>query len=233
MKCLSLMIALLFLAISGCNSGNKKFNIPENPGNLVSDYAKILKQEEINQLETKLNSINQKESIKCVIVTIPTLNGETIEEFSIKLAEKWKIGTKKDDGMILILAPNEKKSRIEVGYGLEARFIDSTVTRWQTDNKQIFKDKKWAAGLDAIISNISPANGIGSVKVAKTQSIWELLIAIVFILIVIFILVALGVDPGMIALIINIISSSKSGGSKSNGGSSGSFGGGGGSSSWD
>jgi len=77
------------------------------------------------QLESELKAFEQSDSTQLVILTVPSLEGETIEEFGIKVGEVWKIGQKnKDNGIIVVVAKQERKIRIEIGRGLEGRLTD-------------------------------------------------------------------------------------------------------------
>jgi uncharacterized protein len=96
----------------------------------VNDYANIIPPAARTQIEAELKAFEQSDSTQFVILTIPSLQGEVLEEFSIKVGEKWKIGQKgKDNGIILLVALQEKKIRIEVGRGLEGRLTDLTAGR--------------------------------------------------------------------------------------------------------
>ena len=78
-----------------------------------------------DRLEEELKGFEQTDSTQLVILTIPSLEGEPIETFSIKVGETWKIGQKgKDNGIIMVVAKQERKIRIEVGRGLEGRLTD-------------------------------------------------------------------------------------------------------------
>ena len=91
----------------------------------VNDYAHILSPATISQLENALKYFEQQESTQIVVLTVPTLEGDSMEDFSIRVAGSWKIGQKKiDSGAILLIAKQEKKLRIEVGYGLEGKLTD-------------------------------------------------------------------------------------------------------------
>jgi uncharacterized protein len=91
----------------------------------INDYAQILSPATISQLENALRYFEQQESTQIVVLTVPTLEGDSLEDFSIRVAESWKIGQKKiDNGAILLIAKQEKKLRIEVGYGLEGKLTD-------------------------------------------------------------------------------------------------------------
>ncbi|MEW6586145.1 MAG: TPM domain-containing protein, partial [Nitrospirota bacterium] len=85
----------------------------------VNDYAGMMSSRTKTTLENELRSFEQTDSTQIVILTIPSLEGEVLEEFSIKVADAWKIGqATKDNGVILLVAKQERKIRIEVGRGL-------------------------------------------------------------------------------------------------------------------
>lgn len=91
----------------------------------VNDYAALLSPSTVSQLEGSLRTFEADQSTQIVVLTIPSLEGEVFEEFSIRVAEQWKIGRKGlDNGVILVIARDERKLRIEVGYGLEGRLTD-------------------------------------------------------------------------------------------------------------
>ena len=91
----------------------------------VNDYAALLSPQRSAALETALSDFERSDSTQIVVLTIPNLGGEDIESFSIKVAEAWKIGQKGvDNGVILIVAKDERKVRIEVGQGLEGKLTD-------------------------------------------------------------------------------------------------------------
>lgn len=123
MKFKKVFIFLLLLPFSYLYS----LEIPDRPIGRVSDYAKILKPEEISTLETILSNYEKETTNQIVIAIFKSLEGWDIEDFSIRLAEKWKIGQKgKDNGIIILVALAERKVRIEVGYGLEGVVPDIT-----------------------------------------------------------------------------------------------------------
>ncbi|HON86440.1 MAG TPA: TPM domain-containing protein [Syntrophorhabdaceae bacterium] len=96
----------------------------------VNDYAGMMSPSVRARLEKELKAFEESDSTQVVILTIPSLKGEVLEEYSIKVAEKWKIGHKgKDNGVILLVAKDERRLRIEVGRGLEGRLTDLTAGR--------------------------------------------------------------------------------------------------------
>jgi uncharacterized protein len=91
----------------------------------VNDYANMMSQDTRLQIENELKAFEQSDSTQIVILTVPSLEGEVLEQFSIKVAEAWKIGQKgKDNGAILLVSKQDRKTRIEVGRGLEGKLTD-------------------------------------------------------------------------------------------------------------
>jgi uncharacterized protein len=91
----------------------------------VNDYAGMLSPQAVQELEANLTAFETSDSTQIVVLTIPSLEGENLEEFSIKVAEAWRIGQKgTDNGVILLIAKQERKVRIEVGWGLEGKLTD-------------------------------------------------------------------------------------------------------------
>ena len=104
-------------------------DVPKLQGH-VNDYANMISPSTKAELEKELNSFEQTDSTQIVILTIPSLEGNVLDEFSIKAAESWKIGQKgKDNGIIITVAKQEKKIRVEVGRGLEGVLTDLAAGR--------------------------------------------------------------------------------------------------------
>jgi uncharacterized protein len=96
----------------------------------VNDYANMISPSARTQIETELKVFEQSDSTQVVILTIPSLQGEVLEEYSIKVGETWKIGQKgKDNGIIFLVSNQDRKIRIEVGRGLEGSLTDLTAGR--------------------------------------------------------------------------------------------------------
>ena len=99
-------------------------NVPPLRG-AVNDYAKMLGSRDIQTVENYLEKLNRDTGIQIAVLTVPRLEGESIESFSIRTVEAWKLGQEgKDNGVLLLIAAAEKKIRIEVGYGLEGVLTD-------------------------------------------------------------------------------------------------------------
>lgn len=96
----------------------------------VNDYASMISAGAEREIDQKLVSLEENGSTQVVVLTIDSLGGEPLEEFSIRVAEAWKIGQKGfDNGVLLLVAKKERKARIEVGYGLEGALTDLTAGR--------------------------------------------------------------------------------------------------------
>ena len=96
----------------------------------VNDYDGMMSPATERLLEATLERFEEAESTQIVVLTIPTLAGDALEDFSIRVAEQWKIGRKgRDNGAILVVTKAERKLRIEVGYGLEGRLTDAVSGR--------------------------------------------------------------------------------------------------------
>ncbi|WP_298944959.1 TPM domain-containing protein [uncultured Campylobacter sp.] len=106
-------------------SNEKSSNFPALTGRVV-DQARVLSQSTKDELETLLATHENNTTNQVVVVTIESLGNAQIEEYSIELARRWGIGQKgKDNGVVLVVAPNDKQVRIEVGYGLEGTLTDA------------------------------------------------------------------------------------------------------------
>jgi len=103
--------------------------VPEQPGNYVVDLAGIIDAVIEAKLNQYLRELEQKTTAQMAILTITSLEGQPIEEYSVTIAhDKWKLGQKgKDNGVLLVVALKDRKYRIEVGYGLEGVLPDSLV----------------------------------------------------------------------------------------------------------
>ena len=92
----------------------------------VNDYAELLGSAAEAELESYLAAVEQSSGAQIALLTINSLEGDSLERFSLKVAEKWGIGSAEtDDGALLLVSMADKKVRIEVGYGLEATLTDA------------------------------------------------------------------------------------------------------------
>ena len=117
-----LLLALLLALAMAAPAAAQTF--PALTGQVV-DEAGILPPEVESQLTAKLAALEQQSQRQLVVVTVPSLQGYEISDYGYRLGRQWGIGTKeRNDGAMLLVAPNERKVRIEVGYGLEPVLTD-------------------------------------------------------------------------------------------------------------
>lgn len=96
----------------------------------VTDETATLTGEQRATLEQTLQAFEEKKGSQISVLIVPTTQPETIEQYSIRVVEQWKLGRKHvDDGVLLIVAKNDRTLRIEVGYGLEGVLNDATSSR--------------------------------------------------------------------------------------------------------
>lgn len=115
-----LVLTLLFLMVAGAFAAE----LPALTGRVV-DAANVIGAATREQITQKLAAFEAKSSDQVVVVTVPSLDGEEIEPFSNRLYRSWALGQKQENnGVLLVVAPNDRKVRIEVGYGLEGTLTD-------------------------------------------------------------------------------------------------------------
>src|ERR1700680_1246339 len=103
--------------------------VPPLSGRVV-DQTGTLSSGDIASLTQSLKGLEARKGSQIAVLIVPTTAPETIEQYSIRVAEAWKIGRKKiDDGALLVVAKDDRKLRIEVGYGLEGIRTDGTARR--------------------------------------------------------------------------------------------------------
>ncbi|WP_445217652.1 TPM domain-containing protein [Bradyrhizobium sp. Pa8] len=126
----SLCVALLLaLALTFAFPALADVAVPQLTGRVV-DQTGTLSSADVAALSQKLRDFETRKGSQVAVLIVPTTQPETIEQFSIRVADAWKIGRKKvDDGAILVVAKNDRHLRIEVGYGLEGALTDVTSRR--------------------------------------------------------------------------------------------------------
>ena len=122
----------------------------------VIDLTQTLAPAEAAALEAKLADWEARTSNQLAVLIVPTTQPEPIESYSLRVAEKWKIGRKgQDNGALFLVAKNDRKMRIEVGYGLEGVLTDVTARRIIAENvAPAFREGRFAAGIDSGVDRI-------------------------------------------------------------------------------
>jgi uncharacterized protein len=127
MRSLSALLLLLTIALPWQVSA--QVVVPALSARVI-DQTKTLTSEQLRTLDQKLREIEGRKGSQVVVLMVPTTKPEEIEQYAIRVADKWKIGRKKvDDGVILLIAKNDRAVRIEVGYGLEGALTDALSKR--------------------------------------------------------------------------------------------------------
>jgi len=155
-KRIVLIVSLFVLLLSFANGWTDQ--VPERPGNHVVDLAGIIGPHTKIEINRYLSELEQKTTAQMAVLTIKSLEGQTIEEFSLFIAhDKWKLGQKdKDNGVLLVVALKERKYRIEVGYGLEGALPDSLVGGFgRSILTPYFKKRQYSEGVMAAVVAIA------------------------------------------------------------------------------
>jgi len=245
--CLALVVLLTSLLLTAAFA----LDFPALSGRVVDD-AGVLDQATRAALTQKLADLEAKSTDQLVVVTLKSLQGTSIEDFGVQLGRHWQIGQKdKNNGVLLLVVPSERRVRIEVGYGLEGTLTDA-ISRLIIENAIIprFRTNDFAGGItrgvDDIISVLTgdaeewkqrakQRPDTVSAPSTKSDSIWSgILIVLVVIVLLVLCLTLAGALCELVRRILSVIASlsGKGGSSGSFSGGGGSFGGGGASGSW-
>ena len=126
-KALSMRVAFAALAACCIALATPAFalDVPDMAGP-VNDRALVMSESERAELTSYLSDVNAQTGVQIAVLTVKSLEGEAIESYSMKVAEKWKLGqADKDNGALLVVAIDDRALRIEVGYGLEPTLTDA------------------------------------------------------------------------------------------------------------
>lgn len=124
-------LLLLFLLLIATGSGRVQAEVQVPPlKTAITDLTGTLSAQQAADLDARLKAWAQQKGSQIAVLMVPTTTPETIEQFSIRVAEAWKIGRKgTDDGVILVVAKEDRTVRVEVGYGLEGAIPDAIARR--------------------------------------------------------------------------------------------------------
>lgn len=170
------------IAFAASGSAGAYYN-PGSPAGFVNDYANILTSEQKLLLENKFVQFEKDSSNEIAIAVIKDLRGDTIENFAEKLFKDWGIGKKgADNGVLILVAIDNREMRIEVGYGLEGALTDAQANRIVNETmKPAFQKSDFFKGLngatDQIIAAVKGENVFGSKDNAQNQRDTNILFA--------------------------------------------------------
>lgn len=183
-----LLLALLLLAARSA-SAKELWETLERRA-YVSDYAGLIPADRQAELETRLHALQEANGVEVAIVTLASIEGGEIDDFTFQLFNRWGVGKKQNDnGVMLLVAIEERKARIEVGYGLEAILPDALAGRiLDEDLFPAFREHRYEDGLMRgitrmvrIVERAEPASFVDrhGILAPDAQSL-ELLIALPF-----------------------------------------------------
>lgn len=150
----------------------KAYFNPGSPAGFVNDYTGTLSSEQKQSLENKLTQFEKDTSNEISVVMIKTLEGDTIEGFAVDLFKEWGIGKKgKDNGILILVAKDDRKMRIEVGYGLEGALTDAQ-SNWIINSimKPAFRADDFYKGIDGAVDKVISATKGEYVPSSKQNS---------------------------------------------------------------
>jgi uncharacterized protein len=130
-------------------------NFPALTGRVVDD-ANVIAPQARTSLDAKLKALEDKSGIQLVVATVPSLDDQDVESYANGLFRAWKLGEKqKNNGVLLLVAPRERKVRIEVGYGLEGTLTDA-ISKLIITNAIVprFKANDYAGGIDRGVDDV-------------------------------------------------------------------------------
>ena len=122
----------------------------------VNDFAHVLNQNSIAQMDEICRQIDQKAHAQMAVVTIHSLDGSDIESYAVDLFHQWGIGSKsKDTGVLILYAIDDHRARIEVGYGLEPILPDGKVTSFQREAIPLMRSGNYSQALLLVTSRVA------------------------------------------------------------------------------
>lgn len=132
------------------------YTSPGQPQGFVSDFANVIESSTKQNIENKLVELESSQTVEIAVVTISSLGDENIETFAVKLFEDWGIGKKgTDNGILILVAPNDRVARIEVGYGMEGVITDLIAN--QIVQKVMipeFKNGNYSQGIEKAVDSL-------------------------------------------------------------------------------
>lgn len=150
----SLLFFILVLLTSSASIA--QLAVPELWGMRVHDDAKVLSAETAQALERSLKTFEDSTTNQIAVLIISSLEGETVEDYALRVAEAWKLGSaKNDNGVLLLISINDRKMRIEVGEGLEGPLPDALCSRIiRNEIAPAFRRQDYDAGITAGVNSI-------------------------------------------------------------------------------
>ena len=235
---------LLWMLLTAVSWGE---TIPSKPDKYFNDYANVVNRWTAQQLNEEMAQFERSNACQILVAIYPTMDSESdVADYCQRIAQKWGVGQKENNGLVIFAFIKEHRSNIQVGYGLEGKVPDITAKRI-LDNEMTpdFRKGDYTAGMTktvhaAILATRGEYKGTGATAAEVGKAGMSLGMMLLLLLAVIVVIVLIATNHGDILIYALCNSSSSSGGSSRSsggGGSSfssggGSFGGGGASGSW-
>ena len=191
-RLLAWLFGLLLLFGAGLAAGDEPQAIPGLAAP-VTDLTGTLAADQKGKLEAKLAAFERNKGSQIAVLIVPTVKPESIEQYALRAVESWKLGRRGvDDGALLLVAKEDRKLRIEVGYGLEGALNDATAKRIISETiSPRFKQGDFSggidAGIDAMIRVIGgeplPPPGVAPSRRADSDDNFETLLFVGFVLV--------------------------------------------------
>jgi uncharacterized protein len=175
--------------------------VPPAPTQWFTDRANLISASDAAALNQKLAAFEQESGAQFIVYVLPSLEGDSVEDFTIRAVEKWKVGQAKyDNGLVLFVFVQDRKIRVEVGYGLEGTITDAFSSRVIRQHiAPRFQQNDWAGGLnagaDALMAQIrkgeAPVEPMERAREGEPAGTGSVLFMIILFVIIFFILPSL------------------------------------------
>ena len=152
-----LVVAACITLLLGTMAGANALTVPDPGMRVVVDTASVMDANSLSHATTMLEELNQATDVQVKILTVPGLEGGDLVDFTQHEFDLWKLGAKgKDDGVLIVFARDDRKVRIEPGYGLEGVLTDA----WCGETiraviERYFRQQNYGAGLDALAQAVA------------------------------------------------------------------------------
>ncbi len=154
----AILLHLLLATAPGLVPSTRALEVPFLSGRVV-DQAHLLDRPTLERLEETLRALEQDTGAQVAVLTLATLEGEVLEDFSHQVAQTWALGgAERDNGLLLLVVRDDRKIRLEVGYGLEA-ILPDLATHRIIDQRMVprFREGDFAGGIEAAVASVAGA----------------------------------------------------------------------------
>jgi uncharacterized protein len=210
-----ILFSILFYIIL-CINFLYALEVPDAPDGRVTDLTSTLSFSESSLLEQRLAVFEKRTTIQIAVLIISSLQGDSLEDYSIRLADKWEIGQKRtDNGVIVLIVKNDQKIRIEIGYGLEPSLPDGLAgSVISQDMAPYFRKNQFFEGINHGISAIINATDQKFTQAETDESLLTKILGTDPVFLVLFVIILLLAILCCIMFIKSFFSEMKTPGSK-------------------